>query len=56
MSGHLFTAALARWPELAGRAHASGPGRTWHTLRAQLPAGATPRVCLDYDHWLKEMM
>jgi hydroxymethylbilane synthase len=55
-SGHLFKRALARWPELAARSHASGPGRTWHTLRAQLPAGSHLRVWLDYDHWLKEMI
>ena len=55
-SGHQFTAALARWPELAGRDHASGPGRTFQTLRAALPAGSPPRVWLDYDHWLKEIL
>ena len=37
-SGSLFRDALARWPEIADRWHASGPGRTSRVIRDALGA------------------
>jgi len=51
-----FLLALERWPELIDRWHASGPGRTWQTLRRTLGQRAHARVWLDYDHWQKEIL
>ena len=59
-SGALFRDALARWPEIANRWHASGPGRTARVIREVL--GDLPRrsgeaanasVWLDYEEWVK---
>ena len=65
-SGSLFRDALARWPEIAGRWHASGPGRTSRVIRDALSGlprrsaeGAKSgkcRVFLDYDEWVKEIL
>jgi len=50
-SGTQFRQALERWPELRGRAHASGPGRTWRTLTQTLGPAGRVSVWLDYEHW-----
>jgi hydroxymethylbilane synthase len=55
-SGRVFQQALARWPELGGRWHGSGPGRTWRVLSETLPGNPRVRVWLDYDHWYKEIL
>ena len=62
-SGALFRDALARWPEIADRWHASGPGRTSRVIRdalARLPRrsaeGARSGVWLEYDQWLEEIL
>ena len=66
-SGSLFRDALARWPEIADRWHASGPGRTSRVIREVLGAapsslprrsaeGAKSGVFLDYDEWVKEIL
>jgi hydroxymethylbilane synthase len=55
MSGSLFLRALRRWPELAGRWHASGPGRTRRVIRDALGAGAHTSVWLDRDEWYKSV-
>ena len=64
-SGSLFRDALARWPEIADRWHASGPGRTSRVIRdarlracgaSSRQAGEHFRVFLDYDEWVKEIL
>jgi hydroxymethylbilane synthase len=55
-SGAQFLQAIERWPEIVDRWHASGPGRTWQTLRRTLGHRARARVWLDYDHWQKEIL
>jgi hydroxymethylbilane synthase len=55
-SAVLFREALARWPELAGRWHASGPGRTSRVIRDALGSDARFRVWLEYDEWVKEIL
>ena len=64
-SGSLFRDALARWPEIADRWHASGPGRTARIIRvarlracgaSSRQAGEHFRVFLDYDEWVKEVL
>jgi hydroxymethylbilane synthase len=65
-SGVLFRDALARWPEIASRWHASGPGRTSRVVSDALSSlprrsaeGAKSgqfRVFLDYDEWVKEIL
>ena len=55
-SGVLFRDALARWPEIAGRWHASGPGRTSRVIRDALGSDERFRIWLDYDEWVKEIL
>jgi hydroxymethylbilane synthase len=55
-SGTQFLQAVDRWPELMDCWHASGPGRTWHTLRHRLGQRARARVWLDYDQWQREIL
>jgi len=55
-SGMLFRDALARWPEIASRWHASGPGRTSRVIRDALGSEGQFRVWLDYDEWVKEIL
>ena len=52
-SGTELRAALARWPELRERWHASGPGRTWQALQEEVGRTAKAGVWLDYDDWLE---
>ena len=53
-SGALFREALARWPEIGSRWHASGPGRTARVIGETL--GTPPGVFLDYDQWREEIV
>jgi hydroxymethylbilane synthase len=55
-SGALFRDCLARWPEIADRWHASGPGRTSRVIRDMLGSGAKFRVWLEYDDWVREIL
>lgn len=57
-SASLFRDALTRWPEIADRWHASGPGRTSRVIREVLGAAPSslPGVFLDYDDWLKKIL
>jgi len=55
-SGTQFLQAVDRWPELVNCWHASGPGRTWQTLRRRLGQDARARVWLDYDQWQREIL
>ena len=55
-SGVLFRDALARWPEIADRWHASGPGRTSRVIIEALGSAQRFRVWLDYDEWVKEIL
>ena len=55
-SGALFREALLRWPEIANRWHASGPGRSSRVIRDTLGSAGQVRVCLEYDEWLKESL
>lgn len=54
-SGSAFRRALAEYPSIRERWHASGPGRTARALLATL--GPSPRVSifLDYEHWLRSV-
>jgi len=54
-SGSLFLRALARWPELAARWHASGPGRTRRVIREALGPGGRASVWLERDHWYESV-
>jgi hydroxymethylbilane synthase len=54
-SGSLFLEALRRHPSVAGRWHASGPGRTGRVIRDTLRSGDRASVWLDYDQWHEHM-
>ena len=54
-SGTLLRQALERWPELRGRWHASGPGRTWRALDETLGDTSRARVWLDYEDWRQQV-
>jgi hydroxymethylbilane synthase len=55
MSGHLFAAAMQRWPELKTRWHGSGPGRTHRRMRDVLGAAAPIGVWLDRHTWERDI-
>jgi hydroxymethylbilane synthase len=52
MSGSAFVAALAKYPDIRGARHSSGPGRTHETLRAILGKDAKIGIELNYAAWL----
>jgi hydroxymethylbilane synthase len=53
-SGTLFRRALAAVPEIRGRWHASGPGRTAQTVASEITADRVG-VALDYETWHHEV-
>jgi hydroxymethylbilane synthase len=62
-SGALFREALVRRPEIAGRWHASGPGRTARVISDALSSlprrsgeAAKSSVWLEYEEWVKEIL
>jgi hydroxymethylbilane synthase len=55
-SGTLFHEALARWPQIRTRWHASGPGRTWRTLMKALEPNGHVGVWLDYEQWRQQVL
>jgi hydroxymethylbilane synthase len=54
-SGVEFRGALARWPVLRDRTHASGPGRTARVIRETLGSSGRAFVYLDYDQWYQDL-
>jgi hydroxymethylbilane synthase len=54
-SGSLFLRAIQKWPELAARWHASGPGRTRRVIREALGPGSHASVWLDRDEWYESV-
>jgi hydroxymethylbilane synthase len=55
-SGALFLEAVARWPEIRDRWHASGPGRTSRVLQEALGSNGHTDVWLDYDDWRNDTL
>jgi hydroxymethylbilane synthase len=54
-SGDVFLRALDRWPSIRGAWHASGPGRTRHTIAAAVGATERTGVWLDRDSWERDV-
>jgi hydroxymethylbilane synthase len=54
-SGVEFRRALAKWPALRERTHASGPGRTARVIRETLGASGRAAIYLDYEQWYQEL-
>jgi hydroxymethylbilane synthase len=54
-SGVEFLRALAKWPALRERTHASGPGRTARVIRETLGSSGRASVYLDYDQWYQDL-
>jgi len=50
-SGTAFREAITRDSAIAGRWHASGPGRTADVIRETLGTSARASIWLDYDQW-----
>lgn len=50
-SGSLFLRALEKFPEIASRWHASGPGRTRRVIREALGPSGRTSVWLDRNDW-----
>jgi hydroxymethylbilane synthase len=55
-SGALFLEAVARWPEIRDRWHASGPGRTSRVLQDAIGSNGRTGVWLDYDDWRHDIL
>jgi hydroxymethylbilane synthase len=54
-SGDVFLRALDRWPSIRGAWHASGPGRTRHTIAAAVGATERTGIWLDRDSWERDV-
>ena len=52
-SGTEFQRALAAFPSLRERVHASGPGRTARAIGDEVGAAGRASVWIDYDEWLR---
>jgi hydroxymethylbilane synthase len=52
-SGTEFRRALAEFPSLRERFHASGPGRTARVIGEEVGALGRTSVWIDYDEWLR---
>ena len=55
MSGELFKRAVERWPAIRHAWHASGPGHTRETIRAELGASDRIGVWLDRASWERDV-
>lgn len=54
-SGDVFLTAIERWPSLRNAWHASGPGRTRHTIAAVVGATERTGVWLDRESWERDI-